>query len=76
MHSICNLKYSVPKRISVAFHNRSKHDYHFTIKVLAEQFNKQFTCLGKNTEKCINFTVPIEREVTRFGKNGEEDCKI
>ena len=35
-HSICNLKYSVPKKISVVFHNVSNYDYHFIIKELAE----------------------------------------
>ena len=34
------------------------------IKELAEEFKKQFTCLGENTEKHITFTVSIENEVT------------
>ena len=25
-HSICNLKYSIPKRILIAFHNGSNYD--------------------------------------------------
>ena len=37
-HSICNLKYSVPKRIPIAFHNGSNYDYHFIIKKLVEEF--------------------------------------
>ena len=71
-HSICNSRYSVPKRIFIVFHN---YDYHFIIKELAEEFKKQFTCLGENTEKYITFTVPIEKEVTRIDKNGEEITK-
>ena len=43
MHTICNLKYSVPEKIPVAFHNGSNYDYHFIIKVLAEKSEKQFT---------------------------------
>ena len=31
-HSICNLKYSAPKNICIAFHNVSNYDYHFNIK--------------------------------------------
>ena len=31
-HSICNLKYSVPKKIPIAFHNGSNYDYQFFIK--------------------------------------------
>ena len=40
--------------------------------MLAEEFKKQFTCSGENTEKYITLTVPIEKEVTRIDKNGEE----
>ena len=48
--SICNLKYSVPKQTGVLFHNGSNHDCHFIIKELAEEFKKQFTFLGEDTE--------------------------
>ena len=74
-HSICNLKYSVPKRIPIAFHNESNYNYHFIIKELAEEFKKQFTCLGENTEKYITFTVPMDKEITRINKNGEKITK-
>ena len=37
-HSICNLKYSVPKKIPMVFHNGPNNDYHFVIKELAEEF--------------------------------------
>ena len=73
MHSICNLKYSVPKKIPIVFQNGSNYDHHFIIKELAEEFTKQFTCFGKNTEKYI--TVPIEKEATKIYKNGEEITK-
>ena len=55
VHSICNLKYSKPKEITIIFHNGSTHDYHIVIKDLAAKFEGQFTCLGKNTEKYIIF---------------------
>ena len=74
-HSLCNLKYKVLKKVPIVFHNGSNYDYHFIIKELAEEFKKQFTCLGENTEKYITFTVPIEKEVTRTDKNGEEITK-
>ena len=49
------------------------------IKELAEEFKKEFTCLGENTKKDITFTVPIEKEVRIIDKNGEEvtgaDCE-
>ena len=65
----------MPKKISIVFHNGSNYDYDFIIKELAEEFKKQFTCLGENTEKYITFTVPIEKEVTKIDKNGEEVTK-
>ena len=37
-HSICNLKYSVPKNIPIIFHNGSHNDCHFIIKELVEEF--------------------------------------
>ena len=73
VQSRCNLKYYVPKKTPIAFHNGSNYDYHFIIKQLAEGFKKQFTCLGESTEKYIKF--PIEKEVTRIDKNGEAITK-
>ena len=43
---------------------------HFIIEEKAEEFEKQFTCFGENTEKYINI-VPIEKEIKRIHKNGE-----
>ena len=37
-HSIFYLKYSVPKKIPIVFHNGSNYDYNFIIKELAEEF--------------------------------------
>ena len=37
-HSICNLKYSMLIKIPIIFHNGSSYEYHFIIKVLAEEF--------------------------------------
>ena len=50
-HSICNLKYSIPKDMPVVFHNGSNYDYHFIIKMLAKEFEGEFNCLGGDTEK-------------------------
>ena len=75
VHSICNLKYSVSKKFPIVFHKGSNYDFYFVIKELAEEFKKQFTCLGENTEKCITFTVSIEKEVSRTDKNGQKNYK-
>ena len=77
-HSICSLKYSVPKKINIAFHSGSDNDYHFIIKELAKELEKNVTCLGENTEKYITFSVPIEKEVSiskKNSKNGDEITK-
>ena len=52
------------------FHDGSIYHYYFIIKELAEEFEGQITCLGKNTEKLKNFSVPIEK-VTRNQKGNE-----
>ena len=45
--SICHLKYSVPKKVPITFHNGSNYDYLFIIKELIEEFENKFTCLRK-----------------------------
>ena len=65
----CSIKYSVPKEIPTVFNNGSKFNYHFIINKLAEEFEKQVTCLGENTEKYITSSVPIEKAITRVNKN-------
>ena len=48
-HSICNLRYKIPKKNPIVIHNGSTYEYHFIIKQLAENFKGQF----ENTEKCV-----------------------
>ena len=43
--------------------------------MLAEKFEGQFMCLGENTEKLITFSVPMQKEFKRIGKNGDEIIK-
>ena len=42
------------------------------MKNLAEEFEREFTCLGENTEKYITFTVSIKTEVTRIDTYGNK----
>ena len=70
-HDICNLRYKIPEEIPVVFHNGSTYDYHFIIKELAEEFEGEFECLGENTDKYIDFYVPIKKEITKKDKNGK-----
>ena len=60
------------KKFTLIFYNGSNYDYHFIIKKLAEELEEQFTCLGENNSK---FSIPIENEFIRFGKNVEEITK-
>ena len=62
-HNICNLKYKVPNEILIVFHNGSIYDYHFIIKELVKEFEGDFECLSKNTEKYITFSVPIKKKI-------------
>ena len=62
-HNICNLRYKIPKEIPVVFHNGSTYDYHFIIKELVKEFNRNFDCLGENTEKYITFSVPLKKKI-------------
>ena len=58
------------KKFLQFFHNGSNYHYCFIIKELAEEFERQFNFLGKNTEKYITFSVPIETQVMTVEKNG------
>ena len=59
----------------MVFHNGSTYDYHFIIKELAEEFEREFECLGENTEKYITFLVPIKKEITKKDKDGNDKVK-
>ena len=49
--------YKMPKCIPIVFHNGSNYDFHLIIKHLPKHFNGPFSCLGKNTEKYIPFSI-------------------
>ena len=71
-HDICNLRYKIPKEISVVFHNGSTYDNHVIIKELAEEFEGEFEYLGENTEKYITLSIPIKNKITKKDKNGND----
>ena len=78
--SICRaaahiLKYSIPKEIHVIFHNDSNNHYHFIIKELAKESERELRCLEENTEKYKTFSVPIRKEVKIINKNRDETTK-
>ena len=67
-YSICSLKPSVPREIFIVYHKRFNYYYNFIVKELAEECEKNFTCLGGNAEKYKTFTVTIEEQVIRTDK--------
>ena len=58
------------------FHDGSTYDYHFIIKELPKEFDRNFECLGENTEKNITFSVPIKKEIRNKEKVIEITYKI
>ena len=75
-HNICNLRYRIPKEISIVFHNGSTYDYHFIMKEFVKEFDGNFGCLGENTEKYITFSVPLKKEIENKNKIIEVTYKI
>ena len=69
-HSMCNLKYRLPKFYPVIFHNLSGYDSHLFIKNLGKSEGK-IDCIPNNEEKYISFSKHIL--VDKFiNKKGEE----
>ena len=69
-HSMCNLKYRLPKFYPVIFHNLSGYDSHLFIKNLGKSEGK-IGCIPNNEEKYISFSKHIL--VDKFkNKKGEE----
>ena len=72
IHSIFNLKFSVPNEIPVVFHNSYNYDFHFIIRELTNEFEGKLECLEENSEKCNAFSIPIAKEVIKIDKDGNE----
>ena len=73
IHSICDLKYTVPKNIPLSFHDGSNFEHHFITKELAEEFKKQL--FMRKCCKIHNLYSSNRKRVTWIGKNGEEITK-
>ena len=63
----------MPNEIPVIFYNSSNYGYHIIIKNLAEELERQYEYLGENTEKYNNFFVPLEKEIKKVDKVGNEN---
>ena len=76
-HSICNLKYRLPKFYPVIFHNLSGYDSHLFIKNLGKSEGK-IDCIPCNEEKYISFTkeIIVDKFINEEKKEVEVKRKI
>lgn len=50
----------MPIKIPVVFYNGFNYDYYLIIKVLTEEFERQFENLGENPENYIIFSIKVK----------------
>ena len=62
-HNICNLRYNVPKKIPIVFHNGSKYDYHFVIKELAKNLNVNLNAQEKIQKNMLLFQYHLKKKM-------------
>ena len=68
-HSICNLRYSTQKDISVFFHDGTNYDFNLVINQLAKKFRLELHFIPLNGEKFMSFSIPIRKKVEANSKN-------
>ena len=76
-HSVCNLKFKIPKFYPVIFHNLSGYDSHLFIKNLGKSEGK-IDCIPCNEEKYISFTkeIIVDKFINEEKKEVEVKRKI
>ena len=61
-HTMCNLRYKIPKYIPVVFHNLAGYDAHLFIRELAKH-TSHMGVIAKNVEDYISFSIKVEVEI-------------
>ena len=74
VHSLCNLRYTVPSYILVVFHNLSGYDAHLFIRELGAH-TSEMGVIAKNKEDYISFSIKVPGD-SYIDKNGEEKDKL
>ena len=76
-HSMCNLKFRLPKFYPVIFHNLSGYDSHLFIKNLGKSEGK-IDCIPNNEEKYISFTkhILVDKFINKEGEEKEAKREI
>ena len=68
-YSICNLKYSAPKKNYIVFHNGSNYDNHFITNELAEELLKKHNIYSSNRNRNYRFmTSSLSNLVNNFSE--------
>ena len=62
----------MPDAIPVVFYRVSSYDYHFIIKVLANQFQAEFECCRESKKMYEKIFILIRKEITKIDKEGNE----
>ena len=62
----------MPNNILAVFHSGLNYNYHLIVKELANKFEEQLECLMENTESFNYFSVPLEKEIRKVDKDGND----
>ena len=73
IHNKCNMNYKITRDIPDILHNDSTYDYHLIIKEFVREYEGEFECLGENSEKCITFSILINKIITKKDKDGNDN---
>ena len=57
------IRFNLPKKISVVFHNGSSYAYNFIVKKFSKKFEAKLECFGENIEKRKTFSAQIEKQI-------------
>ena len=71
-HSICNLRFNMPNKILAVFHSGLNYNYHLIVKELANKFEEKLECRIENTENFKHVSVPLEKEIRKVDKDGND----
>ena len=63
----------MPNEILVVFLNGSNYDYRFIVKELANVFKDTLNVFRKILKKVQKFYIPIEKEIRKVDKDGNEN---
>ena len=61
VHSICNLRYKIPKEIPIGLYSGSTYDYHFIIKELAKKLRVSLKTQEKIQRNILLFQYQLKK---------------